>query len=73
MGNYLSHLLSINLASIIEIIDVVTKIVTLFNYMARSAMERIVFGLVNVGWPRFSLLKEMECIIGYKDLKDVSQ
>ena len=73
LGDYLSHFLPINLASIIKIIDVVAKVVTVFNCMAGSVVERAVLHLINVGWPRFSFLRETECIIGHKDLKDVSQ
>ena len=73
LSDYLSHLLPINLANIIEIIDVIAKIVTIFDCMAGSAMEWEVFGLVNVGWPRFSFFWKTECIIGHKDLKNISQ
>ena len=73
MGYDLTELLPIYFASIIKIKDVIAEIVTVFNCMAGSAMERAVLRLVNVGWPRFSFFRETECIIGHKDLKDVSQ
>ena len=73
LSNYLSHLLPIDLASIIWIVDVIAEIEIIFNCMAESAMERAVFSLVNISWPRFSFFWETECIIGHKNLKNVSQ
>ena len=73
LGDYLSHLLPIYLASIIEIINVIVKIIAIFDCMAWSVVEWAVFGLVNVGWPRFSFFWETECIISHKDLKNISQ
>ena len=72
MGDYLSHLLLVNLASVIKIIDVIAEVITIFDYVARFAVEWVVLRLVNIGWPRFSLFRETEYIIGHKDRKDVS-
>ena len=58
MGDYLSQLLLIYLANIVEIIDVIAKIIAIFDCMAWSAMERAVLGLVNISWPRFSFFWE---------------
>ena len=73
MGNYLSHLLPIYLASIIEIIDVITKIIAIINCVAWSAMKWIIFGLVDICWPRFSFFWETKGVIGHENLKDVSE
>ena len=69
----MSELLPIYFSSIVKIIDVIAEIIAIFNCMAGSAVESAIFSLVNIGWPKFSFLRETECIIGHKDLKDVSQ
>ena len=48
MGDYLGELLPVYLASIIEIIDVIAKIIAIVDCVAWSAMKRTVFGLVNI-------------------------
>ena len=73
MGNDLSELLPVYLVSVVEIIDVIAKIIAIVDYVAWSAMERTIFGLVNICWPRFSLFWETKGVIGHKNLKDVSE
>ena len=73
MGDYLSQLLPLYLASVVEVIDVIAEIIAIVDCVARSAMERIVFGLVNICWPRFSLFWEMKGVIGHENWKDVSE
>ena len=72
MGDYLGELLLVYLASIVEIIDVVAEIIAIFNCVAWSVVERTVFGLVNISWPRFSFFWETKNVIGHENLKDVS-
>ena len=48
MGDYLSELLPIYLASVVEIVDVIVEVIAIFNCVAWSMVERTVFGLVNI-------------------------
>ena len=73
MSYDLSELLLINFSSIIEIINIIAEVIAIFNCVARSTMERTVFGLVNICWPRFSLFWETKGVIGHENLKDVSE
>ena len=73
MGDYLGELFPVYLASVVEIIDIITKIIAIVDCVAWSAMEWAIFGLVNICWPRFSLFWETKGIIGYENLEDVSE
>ena len=73
MSYDLSELLPIYFSSIIEIVNVITKIVTVIDCVAWSAMEWTIFGLVDICWPRFSLFWEMKGVVGHKNLEDVSE
>ena len=69
MGDYLSELLPIYLAS--EIIDVISEVIAIFNCVAWSAVEWVVLGLIDICWPGFSLFWETKSIISHEDLEDV--
>ena len=73
MGYDVSELLPVYLASIVEIIDVIVKIIAIVDCVAWSAVEKTVFSLVNICWPRFSLFWETKGVIGHEDLEDVSK
>ena len=73
MGYDLSELLSVYFSSIIEIIYVIVEVIAIFDCVAWSTMERAIFGLVNISWPRFSFFWETKGVIGHENLKDVSK
>ena len=47
----LSELLPVNFFSIIEIIDIIAKVVTVIDRVAWSAMEWTILGLIYMCWP----------------------
>ena len=73
MGDYLGELLSVYLASVVEIIDVIAKVIAIIDYVAWSVMEWAILGLIDICWPRFSLSWETKGVVGYEDLEDVSE
>ena len=42
IGQCLRHLLLVDLAGVVQIIDIVAEVETIFDHMTRSAMERAV-------------------------------
>ena len=51
MGYDLSELLPIYFASIVEVIDVIAKVIAIIDCVAWSTVKWAIFGLIDICWP----------------------